>query len=1499
MRMRLRSCVLTLSLLLAAGPGLSIERQEKPQGKVSNIGEVFSIAADPAQRSRVWAVSKDGLFRSDDGGTSWQERQLDLSTQATPQRVWAFSDPGTTVFAGTAQHGIYRSLDDGNTWQPVNRGLPESIGASSVAPILALDYGRAPAGIVYCATDVGEVYRSDDLGQNWVRASSGLPVPLQYRTVSPLLAVDPGNGHWVYIVLKLPVHSHLSRTALFRSSDGGLTWQELKELDDAESYQSLKVDARRTVRITSDKASRIIMDSLPAAKPAPVLDFSVSMLPDRVAVSADQDSDGVAVLHDEGGLILRKFALNQQSLEFRPTAGGSFDVVTVAAAFQSQLGTKLVIGDEDSLSTSLPFSFSFFGQSYSTVFVNSNGNLTFVAGDTDSSESDVEFFSGRPRIAPLWDDLEPSSGSGGVYVNSLSDRFIVTWSQVPEYQKTNSNTFQAVLFSDGTIQFNYNGVVIEDGLAGVSNGGRTSGKYVALGGATPITGLNASPIYELFSTTPLNGRAISRRFYGGHLDDYEAVLVFGASELPGTLAGPSATAFEQPIRNDIKGIGIAVFNQTPDYGSAGRLQSYLNMNSLAIYPADPTERLPFNNDSSLTLLGQEWGHRFLAFARFLDSGAPSTALLGRSNAHWNYFFNSDASVVEGNQWRDNSDGSFTALDDTRRYSALDQYLMGLRASSAVAPMFLISNPQPLMTGTVTSVISTFGRTNNAIRDSNQSFGTTDRLYNFRLGIEGGSILSTATTAFINSSGRTQLGTDPNVVNTSSNLSSFGAASGSTYSIRKFADSSPQSHFFDPNTLKFTGANIVFRGTRRNITIDDIIANEGQRSPAAGQAPTAFRHAFILIVPNGKEALQADINKLAALRRAWETFYLQATDGLSSVSTQLTANPSPTLTAISPESVNAGSSATALTVTGSGFISGSVVRVDGVDISTVLASSTQLTATVPAALLTSTTRLNITVFNPAPGGGVSGAKTLTVLSTKLPAITSISPANGGAGATVSAILTGNDLLGASAITFGGTGVTGTITAVASATSMTVSILVSSGAAPGARGVTVTTPAGTSAIFNSFIVGTVPVISDAAAAPSGISQNVAPLLGRQFTLTVSGQNFVSSSQVIGGSTALSTTFVSASQLTAVVPASLLTVPADVSIKVSNPGPLESNASTLRVVQRGDINGNRSVNIGDALVTALTVGGVIKPSLPLAVGDANLSGATNIGDALFLALFAGRIVPNLAAPSISAISAGTVKRGDLLTITGTGFSSSLAESQVLFTTQNGVMRIPLLSAPGASAQTTSMTVPVPNEAVSGPIQVFRLDAAIGSLEFPILIEGTPAPLIVTSVSPFYQAVAGSSITLRGSGFSEFLSSNTVLFRASSGTAAGTVTSATTTSLTVTVPAQAQCGNVTVTVGALKSNARSIMISGTACPVLLADILGGGSPGDTLILEGTGFDPTTPSNNTVRFTAAGGAATATIIQAGLTQLQLRIPDGAVEGDVTVTVAGQTSNPLVYKPSP
>ena len=84
------------------------------------------------------------------------------------------------------------------------------------------------------------------------------------------------------------------------------------------------------------------------------------------------------------------------------------------------------------------------------------------------------------------------------------------------------------------------------------------------------------------------------------------------------------------------------------------------MDFLGKYPNDPETEFLFSN-STLEVFGQENGHRWLAFPRVAIAGQPQNLLLGRADSHWNFYMDTDASCMEGNDIRDNGDGTFTTV----------------------------------------------------------------------------------------------------------------------------------------------------------------------------------------------------------------------------------------------------------------------------------------------------------------------------------------------------------------------------------------------------------------------------------------------------------------------------------------------------------------------------------------------------------------------------------------------------------------------------------------------------------------------------------------------------------------------------------------------------------------------------------------------------------------------------------------------------------------------
>lgn len=412
----------------------------------------------------------------------------------------------------------------------------------------------------------------------------------------------------------------------------------------------------------------------------------------------------IALLEADSALVSRRnlFNLSARTLRFTPVPAGGYRLDLLPASYsltdetESQPLTDL--GDDDTRSLPLPFAFPYFAESRRALFLNSDGNLSFEQGDTATTERSLgRFLAGAPRIAPFFDDLDPSRG-GSVRILSRADRFVATWAAVPEYSDFGigpRNTFQLRLFPSGVIEFAFAEMNGEQAVTGISPG--------RLAGSSRVVSLIDSSgqsfpaaIAERFtSREELDTVIAAQRFYETHEDAYDYLVFYNALNLS---PGPGVIAFEVTVRNDRTGYGDRPVDVGRDYGSPRRLQAILNMGPLSQYPVDPNGILPqrfTSRDTPLSVLGHEAGHLFLAFTSVRDPRNPSSRpMLGRQTAHWNFTFNSEASLLEGNRIADLGPAAtqrFETTAVTEAFSPLDQYLMGFRAPAEVPPLFYVAD----------------------------------------------------------------------------------------------------------------------------------------------------------------------------------------------------------------------------------------------------------------------------------------------------------------------------------------------------------------------------------------------------------------------------------------------------------------------------------------------------------------------------------------------------------------------------------------------------------------------------------------------------------------------------------------------------------------------------------------------------------------------------------------------------------------------------------------
>ncbi len=131
--------------------------------------------------------------------------------------------------------------------------------------------------------------------------------------------------------------------------------------------------------------------------------------------------------------------------------------------------TTVSLGDDAGTLINLTAAFPFCGSSYSSLYMQSNGRLTFGSNDTAHIETAAEF-ANDISIAPLWDDMNPTSGSPTLGYVRHSNATAFYWRSLREYGSSNTNTFAAVLFDDGRVLMDWGAVAARDGLAGWSCG---------------------------------------------------------------------------------------------------------------------------------------------------------------------------------------------------------------------------------------------------------------------------------------------------------------------------------------------------------------------------------------------------------------------------------------------------------------------------------------------------------------------------------------------------------------------------------------------------------------------------------------------------------------------------------------------------------------------------------------------------------------------------------------------------------------------------------------------------------------------------------------------------------------------------------------------------------------------------------------------------------------------------------------------------------------------
>jgi len=190
-----------------------------------HIGRIVINPQDPeivyvAAVGHLWGANPErGLYRTKDGGKTWEKilfinndtgvgdvaiekngRVLFASAYQRRRRAWGF-------VGGGPHSGLYRSLDGGDTWEKLIKGLPQGDTGR-----IGLDISRSHPNIVYSTVENknGGIFRSEDEGETWTRMNEMNPRPSYYSQIR----IDPSNPNKIWVL----------GTQLSVSIDGGKTF---------------------------------------------------------------------------------------------------------------------------------------------------------------------------------------------------------------------------------------------------------------------------------------------------------------------------------------------------------------------------------------------------------------------------------------------------------------------------------------------------------------------------------------------------------------------------------------------------------------------------------------------------------------------------------------------------------------------------------------------------------------------------------------------------------------------------------------------------------------------------------------------------------------------------------------------------------------------------------------------------------------------------------------------------------------------------------------------------------------------------------------------------------------------------------------------------------------------------------------------------------------------------------------------------------------------------
>jgi photosystem II stability/assembly factor-like uncharacterized protein len=237
--------------------------------------KITNIVVDPADPDLVLVSALGdttrhggGVYRSTDGGQTWTNVLKPADYDGTRDLQQAYDDPSVMMAAtqGTGGAGrgggaktkptlVFKSLDEGKTWTEIK--IPPFSGRVSLA--IAMHSSGRRIYIVGNAIERGSgLYRSDDGGATW-RHMAGNDLRIAMR-------ISNGQGNYssgVFVDSQNPDVVYTMSTAMYRSTDGGVSFEAFKGAPGGEDYHKLWIDPTDGHRmlVGSDQGASVTLDN--------------------------------------------------------------------------------------------------------------------------------------------------------------------------------------------------------------------------------------------------------------------------------------------------------------------------------------------------------------------------------------------------------------------------------------------------------------------------------------------------------------------------------------------------------------------------------------------------------------------------------------------------------------------------------------------------------------------------------------------------------------------------------------------------------------------------------------------------------------------------------------------------------------------------------------------------------------------------------------------------------------------------------------------------------------------------------------------------------------------------------------------------------------------------------------------------------------------------------------------------------------------------------------